>query len=81
MRSINQRIDELVGRQERTLSALTLLSQQKHPAPLPNGQQDQGQAPAVASPIQRHEVDSLLTSIRDLAQQTRDLRLVTLTSE
>lgn len=77
VRSINQRIDELVGRQERTLSALTLLSQQKPPAPLPNGQQGQGQAPAVASPIQRHEVDSLLTSIRDLAQQTRDLKQVT----
>jgi len=64
LRSLLVNLDEIVGRQERELSMLTLINQQGgagrgemgHP-----GSQGQQQLPPVNT-IQRHEVDSVLAS-------------------
>jgi len=76
LRTLLVKLDEIVGRQERELSMLTLINQQGgagrgemgHP-----GSQGQQQLPPVNT-IQRHEVDSVLASHRDLASNVRDIR-------
>lgn len=68
LNTLNRKLDEILGRQERTLS---LIGSSVQPIPGQPG----GQVPAVAGlPIQRHEVETLLGSQREVLQTSRDLR-------
>ncbi|XP_018018315.1 protein ERGIC-53 isoform X1 [Hyalella azteca] len=79
MRQLNAKMDEIIGRQERTLSLVGAVHSGLAVAgggvPLPTG----GAAPpppAVggASPISRFEVDSLINTQRDIAQTAKDVK-------
>ncbi|XP_078666702.1 protein ERGIC-53-like [Branchiostoma floridae x Branchiostoma belcheri] len=75
VRDLQRKLDEIVGRQERTLSLVSTV-QQTMPAAggvqaVPAGG---GAQPPPQMPIQRHEVDAVLTAQRELTQGLRDLR-------
>lgn len=72
LKTLNRKLDEILGRQERTLS---MIGQQSVGVP---GQAvpaaaGHGQVP-LAMPIQRHEFESLLGSQREILQNSRDVR-------
>lgn len=68
LNTLNRKLDEILGRQERTLSLVA--------GSVPAGHLGQpGQMPQVAGlPIQRHEVETLIGSQREVLQTSRDLR-------
>ena len=74
MRELHRKMDEIIGRQERTLS---LLSQQpaggQAPPPAAGGQQ-QAHLPAPADTIRRHEVDAVLNNQREMVQASREIK-------
>ena len=67
LKTLNRKLDEILGRQERTLSMIGTVGVGTA-AGVP-GQQGQ-----VAVPIQRHEFESLLGSQREILQNSRDVR-------
>lgn len=74
LQTLNRKLDEILGRQERTLSLIgsgSLNMAQQQGGPTHAGQQ---QIPNVGLPIQRHEVEALLGSQREVLQSTRDIR-------
>lgn len=75
LRELSKKLDEVIGRQERTLGLLSVSGNQvQHGggAPPPAGQQQQQQYPGDS--IRRHEVDSLLNANNILTQSMRDLK-------
>ncbi|KAI8500572.1 Protein ERGIC-53 [Branchiostoma belcheri] len=75
VRDLQRKLDEIVGRQERTLSLVSTVQQTM---PAAGGVQavsaGGGAQPPPQMPIQRHEVDAVLTAQRELTQGLRDLR-------
>ncbi|KAI1288452.1 Protein ERGIC-53 [Halotydeus destructor] len=73
LKTLNRKIDEIIGRQERTLSMVGSLSSG---GVAPQGQQQQygGGGAGGALPIQRHEVEALLGAQREVLQSSRDIR-------
>lgn len=67
LKTLNRKLDEILGRQERTLSMIGSVGTGTAPV------QHQGQVP-LAVPIQRHEFESLLGSQREILQNSRDVR-------
>lgn len=72
IRDLNRKLDEVIGRQERTLSMITAV-QSTGGAPAPSGQAHTGGQVPMAQ-IQRHEVDSILSSQREIASAAHDIR-------
>lgn len=74
LRELSKKLDEVIGRQERTLGLLSVSGNQvQHGggAPPPAGGQQQQYA---GDSIRRHEVDSLLNANNILTQSMRDLK-------
>lgn len=73
LRELSKKLDEVIGRQERTLGLLSVSGNQiQHGgggAPPPGGQQQY-----TGDSIRRHEVDSLLNANNILTQSMRDLK-------
>lgn len=69
LKTLNRKLDEILGRQERTLSLIGTVG---------TGTVGTGTAPGVPGqpviPIQRHEFESLLGSQREILQNSRDVR-------
>lgn len=80
IQQLHKRIDEIVGRQERTLSAVTSLASGQPGQGLASGQGQgaisQQQAPSTGqqAPIQRYEVDSILRTQQELQTALRDVK-------
>lgn len=72
LRELSKKLDEVVGRQERTLSLISASGNQVQQggSPPPAGQQPQ----YTGDSIRRHEVDSLLNANNILTQSMRDLK-------
>ncbi|XP_070537352.1 protein ERGIC-53-like [Ptychodera flava] len=71
IRDLNRKLDEIIGRQERTLSLMTGLQQ--------GGGSGGTGTPGGAVPIdtiKRHEVDSVLNTQRDISNSVREIRSV-----
>lgn len=75
LQTLDNKLDEIIGRQERTLG---LLSVQAGGAPPPHIQQPHQGAPQIASGsgMQRHEVDALLQNQNLLVQTVREIRSI-----
>lgn len=73
LKNLNRKLDEILGRQERTLSVIGSLGMGQVAA---GGQvQHQGQVPPAGGlPIARHEVEALLGAQREVLQSSRDIR-------
>ena len=77
MKNLNHKLDEILGRQERSLSMLTLLQNNAYAQPHvpPAGIQQQVPHPAVLSPpMQRHEFESLFAQQQEVVSNTRQLK-------
>ncbi|KAF0301028.1 Protein ERGIC-53 [Amphibalanus amphitrite] len=72
VRELHRKMDEIVGRQERTLSLLSQQSGggQAPPPPAPG----QPHLPAPADTIRRHEVDAVLNNQREIVQASREIK-------
>lgn len=75
LKTLNRKLDEIIGRQERTLSIVSSVGMGQ----VAQGGQIQGQGqghppPQIGLPIQRHEVEALLGASREVVQSTRDIR-------
>lgn len=76
LRDLSKKLDEIIGRQERTLGLLSVSGNQVQQGGvppsqgLPTGQQQQ----FTGDSIRRHEVDSLLNANNILTQSMRDLK-------
>jgi mannose-binding lectin 1 len=74
MKTLNRKLDEILGRQERTLSMIGSVGAGVA-APGAHGQQPPPQAQfGQLPPIQRHEVEALLGGQREVLQSSRDIR-------
>lgn len=77
LKSLNRKLDEILGRQERTLSMISSVGVGGgHGAPAQGGQGFAGPLP-----IQRHEVEALLGSQREVLQSSRDIRTAVLNQQ
>ncbi|XP_072034073.1 protein ERGIC-53-like [Amphiura filiformis] len=76
VKALSRKLDEIVGRQERTLSAISAVQsgQGNYQQQPPPGSGQQQQIPAATSPIQRHEVDTILNTQQELQRSIRDVR-------
>ena len=72
MKNLNRKLDEILGRQERTLSLIAIGGQAGQ------GSQQPGAAVAGQLPIARHEVEAILGASREVLQSTRDIRTAVL---
>ncbi|XP_038058214.1 protein ERGIC-53-like isoform X2 [Patiria miniata] len=74
---LNRKLDEIVGRQERTLSAISAVqaSVRGGGAP-PASTGGQPVQPVTTSEIKRHEVDTILNTQHELQRSIRDVRSV-----
>ena len=78
VQGLSRKLDEIVGRQETTISLVTSIQASGFAI----GQQGAGQPPPAAqpvaggagAPIQRHEIDGILAASRELVQSTREMR-------
>jgi len=70
VQNLGRKLDEIVGRQETTISLVTSLQQGGVVA----HQGGQAQGIPQASPIQRHEVDNILAASRELVASTREIK-------
>jgi len=72
VRVLSQKLDEVVGRQERTLSMLSSIQNGVQPAPqvvqVPGGQQ------VIGETIRRHEVDTVINNQNTLLMLAREIR-------
>lgn len=74
LRELSKKLDEVIGRQERTLGLLSVSGNQvQQGGPPPTGGQQQQQQ-YTGDSIRRHEVDSLLNANNILTQSMRDLK-------
>lgn len=71
VQTLSKKLDEIVGRQETTIS---LVSSIQHGAGVPVAPAHGAPVGMGTSPIQRHEVDNLLASSRELISSTRDIK-------
>ncbi|KAL5019807.1 hypothetical protein ScPMuIL_002699 [Solemya velum] len=71
MRELSRKLDELLGRQEMTLSRVNSLSGGQVHAPAQGGGQ-----PVMVDSIKRFEVEQLLNNQKDIMQGSRDVRIV-----
>lgn len=79
LRDLSRKMDEVIGRQERTLGLLSVSGSGGAGAPPPVQQQIGQQPPAGGAggdTIRRHEVDILLNNHNYLVQVTKELRTV-----
>lgn len=76
LKAMHRKLDEMLGRQERTLSLVSSVQQQQGAVAAAGGAPPQQQAgmPPVPSVIQRHEVDSLLNSQRELLLSVQQIK-------
>ncbi|PNF41175.1 hypothetical protein B7P43_G01436 [Cryptotermes secundus] len=74
MRELNRKLDEVVGRQERTLSLLS--SVQAGVAPPGGAGQAPGQ-PVLVDTIRRHEVELVLSNTNAILNAARDIKTLT----
>lgn len=81
LRDLSRKLDEVLGRQERTLGLLSVSANQVAQPGHPGQQQQQQQPPPqyqqqqpTGEGIRRHEVDSLLNANNILTQSLRDLK-------
>jgi len=72
MRSLNQKMDEIIGRQERSLSMLTSI--QNKPGGGGQPQQQLGGGGAPVDTIRRDEVNAVLANQRELVAAARDIK-------
>ncbi|XP_006824512.1 protein ERGIC-53-like [Saccoglossus kowalevskii] len=72
IRELNRKLDEIIGRQERTLS--TLSSVQSGGGTHMGG--GGGGTPQMIDTIKRHEVDNVLNTQREISQSVRDIRSI-----
>lgn len=75
VRDLHRRLDEVIGRQERTLSQIAVMSQGGMP-PVQQGH-GQGLPPPQMLPmdsIKRHEVDAIINNQREIITSLRDFR-------
>lgn len=76
MRELNKKLDEIIGRQERTLSLVSMQTggagalAPGQPPPPP------GQIPVGGDTIRRHEVDAMFTNQNQLINAIREVKLV-----
>lgn len=75
LKDLSRKLDEVIGRQERTLSLVS--SQQLATGQV--GQQQTGQAPppvqgGFVDTIRRHEVDTILSNQNTISNAARDIR-------
>ncbi|KAK8745592.1 hypothetical protein OTU49_000277, partial [Cherax quadricarinatus] len=75
IRQLHSKMDEIIGRQERTLGLVSAVHSGLGGQVVPTGQVPP--APVAALPgdtIRRHEVDSILNNQRDIVQTARDIK-------
>lgn len=72
MKSLNRKLDEIIGRQERSLSMLSAV-QIGGVGGVPHGGQGMP-PPAHMDGIRRHEIDALLGNQREMVQASRDIK-------
>lgn len=77
LRELSKKLDEVIGRQERTLGLLSVSGNQVQQGGVPPQGQPPGQQQQqyTGDSIRRHEVDSLLNANNILTQSMRDLKL------
>lgn len=71
-RALEKKLDEIVGRQERTISAISGIQGGSAPSPPAGG--TAGGGGGSGSNIARHEVDTLLNTQNDITRKVRDLQ-------
>ncbi|XP_055620382.1 protein ERGIC-53 [Toxorhynchites rutilus septentrionalis] len=77
LRSLSSKLDEVIGRQERTLGLLSVSAQGGAPPPqAQHAGQAVPQITAGSGGIQRHEVDALLQNQNVMAQTVREIRSI-----
>lgn len=79
LRDLSRKMDEVIGRQERTLGLLSVSGGQGGQAVPPPVQQQIGQMPPGATggdTIRRHEVEALISNNNYLVQVSKELRTV-----
>jgi len=77
LKNLNRKLDEILGRQERTLSVIGSMGMGQ----VAQGGHATGGAPAAGLPIARHEVEALLGAQREVLQSSRDIRQAVLTQQ
>ena len=78
LKNLNRKLDEILGRQERTLSVIGSIGMGQ----VAQGGQVPQQAPSAGGlPIARHEVESLLGAQREVLQTSRDIRQAVLAQQ
>lgn len=79
-KEVNRKIDEVIGRQERTLSLIAqqqsgmVHGQAQVPPPVAQGVPPPPQQPGFIDTIKRHEVDGLFTNQNLVLNQIKELR-------
>lgn len=71
LKNLNHKLDEILGRQERSLSILSVLQASGYAAPSGTASQP---GHAVAMPMQRHEFESLFAQTQEVVSNTRQLK-------
>lgn len=77
LRDLSRKLDEVIGRQERTLGLISASGNQVAsgvPQSPPPHQQGQGQPTYTGDTIRRHEVDNLINTQNIVVQSIRDLK-------
>ncbi|XP_023226933.1 protein ERGIC-53-like [Centruroides sculpturatus] len=73
MKSLNRKLDEIIGRQERSLSMLSAV-QVGGVGGVPHGGQGMPPPAMPVDGLRRHEVDALLGNQREMVQASRDIK-------
>lgn len=80
LKDLSRKVDEVIGRQERTMSLLSINAQQQGGAPPPQIQQGTPQQPGVApqytDTIRRHEVEAIIQNQNMFIQTVREIKTV-----
>ncbi|XP_053214591.1 protein ERGIC-53-like [Panonychus citri] len=77
LKNLNRKLDEIIGRQERTLSMVGSFQGAMQAGVTAGGgapHQGGGPPPILPAPIQRHEVESLLSLQQELVRNSRDMK-------
>jgi mannose-binding lectin 1 len=76
LRDLSRKLDEVIGRQERTLGLISASGNQVAPpaSGVPPPQHQQGQPTFSGDTIRRHEVDNLINTQNIVVQSVRDLK-------
>lgn len=73
LRDIQRKMDEIVGRQERTLGLISTIQSNPVGMPQSQGGGSGGQVPVIDT-IRRHEVDSVLANQREIVGAAREIK-------